>query len=105
MVTVMELADGTSVSVGKVVNADGPQGGHVVAMCGPGVTPLPVVPRRRSMWQIHVQEKPDGAPLPPSNTPLTVDVSGAYMRSEGIRRGNFVCGMSPVAENDPDYDA
>lgn len=101
----LALADGTTVSVGTVVNAAGPQGGHVVAMCGPDVTQLPVVPRKRCMWQFHVQGTKGGAPVPADNTPLTILPSGAYFRSEGVRAGNFVCGKSPRPEDDNDYDA
>merc|ERR1711865_856984 len=40
-------------------------------------------------------------PCPPDNTPLTVDPSGVYFRSEGTG-GRFVCGVSPQPHEDPD---
>jgi len=101
----LQLADGSAVEVGRVVNAAGAQAGHLVSLCGPAVAPLPVVPRKRSMWLFHAQEVPWGAPLPPENTPLTVDIGGVYFRSEGSRPGAFVCGASPPPEDDPDFDA
>lgn len=97
------LSDGTSVSANVVINAGGPQGGRIVRMCGPDVTPLPVEPRRRSMWQIHVASEEHI--VPPTNTPLTVDTSGAYLRSEGSKFGGFVCGRSPDADKDLESDA
>jgi len=98
------LTSGTAVSVNTVVNAGGPQGGHIVRMCGPDVTPLPVEPRRRSIFQIQVAPDQHSS-VPPTNTPLTVDISGAYLRSEGSKLGGFICGRSPDADKDTASDA
>jgi len=101
----LQLADGSSIEADKIVNAAGAWGGHLVSLCGAGVAPLPVVPRKRCMWLFHAQEAADGPPLPPENTPLTIDTGGVYFRSEGSSRGSFVCGVSPEAEEDHDFDA
>jgi len=101
----VSLADGSSISAGVVVNAAGAWGGHLVSMCGPGVTPLPVAPRKRCMWLFRAgaETASDGRPRPFDNTPLTVDPSGVYFRSEGVG-GRFVCGVSPRPEDDPDVE-
>ncbi|CAK9027851.1 FAD-dependent oxidoreductase domain-containing protein 1 [Durusdinium trenchii] len=101
----LTLGDGTRVSVATVVNAAGAFGGHVVQMCG-DVTPLPVVPRKRCMFLFHVGQEvtSDGTPRPPDNTPLTIDASGVYFRSEGSC-ARFLCGVSPKPEDDHDCDA
>lgn len=100
----LELGNGDLVSAGTVVNAAGPFGGRVVGMCGQGVLPLPVVPRRRCMWLVRTGAvlAGDGAtPAPPDCTPLTIDPSGVYFRSEGSA-GRFLCGVSPKPDADPD---
>ncbi|CAE8622079.1 unnamed protein product, partial [Polarella glacialis] len=98
----VHLADGSQVSVGAVVNAAGPFGGELLRLCGPEITPLPVVPRKRCVFVIHTgDEGGGGRPRPPDNTPLTIDPSGVYFRSEGSR-GRFLCGVSPKPEDDPD---
>ncbi|CAJ1411393.1 unnamed protein product [Effrenium voratum] len=101
----IQLADGTDVAVSTVVNAAGAFGGEVVAMCG-DVTPLPVAPRKRCIFMFHVGQEvtSDGVPRPPDNTPLTIDASGVWFRSEGSR-GRFLCGVSPKPEDDADCDA
>eukprot|EP00913_Durusdinium_trenchii_P026806 g25145.t1 len=94
----LTLGDGTRVSVATVVNAAGAFGGHVVQMCG-DVTPLPVVPRKRCMFLFHVGQEvtSDGTPRPPDNTPLTIDASGVYFRSEGSC-ARFLCLFCKMTE-------
>eukprot|EP00933_Yihiella_yeosuensis_P017378 TRINITY_DN1452_c0_g2_i3.p1 TRINITY_DN1452_c0_g2~~TRINITY_DN1452_c0_g2_i3.p1 ORF type:complete len:448 (+),score=76.86 TRINITY_DN1452_c0_g2_i3:49-1392(+) len=97
-------ADGSEYSVGTVVNTAGPWGAELVKMCGEGVTPLPVAPRKRCMFAIHTSAEvaSDGStPRPPDNTPLTINTNGVYVRSEGSS-GRFLCGVSPKPEDDPD---
>ncbi len=51
--------------------------------------PIPVEPRKRYVYVVHV---PDG---PTIDAPFLIDPSGAYFRREGFG-GNFVCGISPA---------
>ncbi|CAE7900103.1 foxred1 [Symbiodinium microadriaticum] len=105
-IAAVQLADGTDATAKTVVNAAGAWGGKVVAMCRE-VTPLPVVPRKRCIFLFHagVEVASDGLhPRPPENTPLTIDASGVYFRSEGSRN-RFLCGVSPKPEADLDCDA
>jgi len=90
---------GASISADIVINAAGAFSGRVVGMCGSGVTPLPVVPRKRCMFAVRTSAESS----PPENTPLTIDPCGVYHRSEGSK-GRFVCGVSPRPEDDPDND-
>lgn len=102
----LRLADGTNVSAGIVVNAAGAYGGKLVSLCGAEVTPLPVVPRKRCMFMFHAgaEVAADGiTPRPTDSTPLTIDPSGVYFRSEGSS-GRFLCGVSPKPEEDPDCE-
>lgn len=101
-ISAVRLGDGASIVAGNVVNAAGAFGGHIIDLCGPGVMPLPVKPRKRCMWLFKAGEEfaDDGVtPRPPDNTPLTVDPKGVYFRSEGTG-ARFVCGVAP--EEDPD---
>ncbi|CAL1169406.1 unnamed protein product [Cladocopium goreaui] len=101
----LHLGDGATVHAGTVVNAAGAFGGKMVQMCG-DVTPLPVVPRKRCMFMFHVGQEAssDGHfPRPTDDTPLTIDSSGAYFRSEGSR-GRFLCGVAPRPEDDHDCE-
>ncbi len=56
--------------------------------------PLPVEPRKRYVYCVHV---PDG---PGRTCPMTVDTSGVYFRPEGAG-GHFLCGQSPVKDDEP----
>jgi len=84
---------------GTVVNAAGAFGAGVVEMAGAAlgrpVAPLPVAPRKRSIFIMHV---PDGVP---EGAPLIVDPCGVYVRPEG-KGARFLCGVSPPADQDPD---
>lgn len=100
---------------GLVVNACGPWAGKFVqmlsdsALSGLGSTriaPLPVKARKRNIFLIHCSPgESNSYPVPPTNTPLTVDSSGAYFRSEGSSPGTFLCGISPTEDNDPDCNS
>jgi len=96
----IKLKDGSSIAASLVVNSAGPMSSNVMEMCGPGVAALPVKPRKRCMWLVKVgaEGSSEGWPNPPDDTPLTIDASGVYFRSESTG-GRFVCGVAP-----PDFD-
>ena len=93
------------------VNAAGAWAGKLVddialaTSCSEAITPLPVSPRKRCIFNIHcpglLQSK---FPVPPINTPLVIDPSGVYFRPEG-GHGKFIAGVSPLATNDPNCDS
>ncbi len=72
-VTAVTLDNGDRIEAGSVVNAAGPNAGKVAAMAG---IPLPVEPRKRSVF---VFEAKDSFP----DMPLLIDPSGIYVRPEG----------------------
>lgn len=96
----ISLGDGSEVTVGAVVNAAGAGGGRIVDLCGPGVQALPVRPRKRCIWLVRTDTQSGGPSVPPDNTPLTIDASGVYFRSDCA--GRFLCGVSPRPDADPD---
>jgi FAD-dependent oxidoreductase domain-containing protein 1 len=85
----VRLSDGSRLACGVAVNAAGPHAGRVAALAG---VDLPVAPRKR---QVFVFDCRAGLP----GCPLVIDPSGVYFRPEGAQ---FICGMSPPAERDPD---
>jgi FAD-dependent oxidoreductase domain-containing protein 1 len=88
----VRLADGSRIAAGVLVNAAGPSAGRVAALAG---RPLPVEPRKRT---IFVLDCPDA----PRDLPLVADPSGVWTRPEG--RG-FITGWSPTEEDeDPTAD-
>ncbi|GCL63754.1 NAD(P)/FAD-dependent oxidoreductase [Pseudaquabacterium pictum] len=84
------LASGEVLAADAFVNAAGPWAGAVGALAG---LPVPVHARRRTVFMMTCP-----TPLPP--TPLVVDSSGCWFRSEG--RG-FIGGWSP-GDGDADPD-
>ena len=84
------LASGALLQADAFVNAAGPRAGAIGALAG---LPVPVHARRRTVFMMTCP-----TPLPP--TPLVVDNSGCWFRSEG--RG-FIGGWSPT-DGDPDPD-
>lgn len=84
----LRLADGARLACGLVVNAAGPQAGHLAALAG---VSLPVEPRKRCVF---VFQSPAALP----DCPLVIDPSGVYFRPEGAR---FLAGASPPPERDP----
>jgi FAD-dependent oxidoreductase domain-containing protein 1 len=72
-VSAVTLGDGSRLEAGAIVNAAGPNAGAVAAMAG---VPLPVEPRKRTVF---VFEARDSFP----DMPLIVDPSGIYVRPEG----------------------
>jgi FAD-dependent oxidoreductase domain-containing protein 1 len=89
-VTQAVLANGTTVSADCFVNAAGPWARGVAAMAG---IALPVHARRRTVFAVS-------CPTTLGKTPLVIDTSGVWFRSEGA---GFICGTSPAAGMpDPD---
>lgn len=89
-ITGVELADGTRIGAGHVVNAAGPRAGLVATMAG--IT-MPVEPRKRYTFVFEAAR-----PLP-VDLPLTVDPSGVHVRSDGR---NYMAGCPP--HSDPAVD-
>ena len=91
------------------LKACGPWAGKFVDMleasARKNITALPVKARKRSVFLIHCSpDDSNPTAVPPTNTPLTVDSSGAWFRSEGKSPGTFLCGISPpdTVADDPD---
>lgn len=65
--------------------------------------PIPVKPRKRCLFFFNCSTKQQE--VVPDVAPLTVDSSMVYFRSDGgLGQGNFICGVSPPTDRDPDYD-
>jgi glycine/D-amino acid oxidase-like deaminating enzyme len=95
-VTGVELADGSRIACGAVVNATGTHGARLAATAG---VSIPVKSMKRYVFTFTC--KGDVA-----DCPLLIDTSGAYCRPEG-RRGSegqmFIAGASPPAELDREW--
>jgi FAD-dependent oxidoreductase domain-containing protein 1 len=91
-VTQVVLASGVVLNSGKVINASGAQAAKVSKMAG--INDLPVYSRKRFVFLFKCNEQLPGCPL-------VVDPTGAYFRPEGK---NFICGISPPEDNDPDCE-
>lgn len=85
-VTGVRLASGATVGAGVVVNAAGTRASRLARMAG---LDLPVEPRKRYSVLFAAAE-----PLP-RDLPLTIDPSGAFVRSDGA---HYLAGCTP----DPD---
>lgn len=84
------LDDGSSIEADLFINAAGPWAREVGAMCG---VQVPVYARRRTVFALS-------CPTPLPRTPLVIDPSGVWFRSEGA---GFIAGWSPGAgQSDPD---
>jgi FAD-dependent oxidoreductase domain-containing protein 1 len=92
----VRLDDGSTVAADRFVNAAGPWAGQVARLAG---VALPVHARRRTVFVLR-------CPTALPRTPLVVDPSGVWFRTEGAdpAGGNlFIAGWSPGA-GDPDPD-
>jgi len=78
----LELADGTTLGCGTVVDAAGPWAAEIAAMAN---VELPVEARRRCVFVFEPAE-------PPVDSPLVIDTSGAWFRPEG---GAFIGSIPP----------
>lgn len=90
-VDAVTLADGEVLSCESLLIAAGPGSGRVAAMAG---VDLPVEPRKRSVFRFR-------CPEPPQAMPLTVDITGVWVRPEG---DGFICGWSPPHSEDGPAD-
>jgi len=90
-VSSVTLAAGGAVGCGIVINAAGPQAGAVAALAG---LDLPVRPRKRFIYVVDCRSK-----VPCAN--LVIDPTGVFFRPDG---GNFLCGVSPPEDEDPDCE-
>jgi FAD-dependent oxidoreductase domain-containing protein 1 len=88
-VVAVELADGTRIGCGWVVNAAGTGAAALAQSAG---IDLPVRPRKRCVFHFT-----SPAQLP--GCPLVIDPTGLYFRPEGE---GFLCGIAPPEEADPD---
>lgn len=87
--TDVQLADGTQIGCGWVINAAGTGATALAASAGIG---LPVRPRKRCVFHFR-----SPAQLP--GCPLVIDPTGLYFRPEGQ---GFLCGIAPPDDDDPD---
>ena len=85
----VQLERGGRIAARLTVNAAGTRAREVAALAG---IELPVFPRKRQVFVFACRQ-----PLP--GCPLVIDPSGMYFRPES---GNFICGISPDADADPD---
>ena len=85
----VQLADGSHVDCGWVVNAAGIGAAALAASAG---IALPVQPRKRCVFHFR-----SPARLP--SCPLVIDPSGAYFRPEGQ---GYLCGIAPPESDDPE---
>lgn len=93
----VRLRSGGRIACGTLVNCAGASGADVAAMVG---IDIPVRAKRRFVFTFHCR-----AALP--DFPLLIDTSGAYVRPEGRPGAEgqlYLCGASPSAEADPDWD-
>jgi len=93
----VELADGSVISSGHVVNAAGPWARSVASMAG---VDLPVFGRRRTVYVIACRAQMDPFPL-------LIDPAGFWIRPEG---SGYIAGITPAEDPDdlpldPDYPA
>lgn len=84
------LDDGSVLEADVFINAAGPWAREVAALCD---VEVPVYARRRTVFMLS-------CPTPLPQTPLVIDPSGVWFRSEG---SGFIAGWSPGAgQSDPD---
>lgn len=86
--TSVRTANGERIAASHVVIAAGRHAGRIAATAG---IPLPIAPRKRTVFVIKT-------PLDTAGKPLVFDTTGAWIRPEGE---GFICGISPPPENDP----
>lgn len=96
-VTVNANGDKQILGTGNFVNAAGAWADPLARLCG--ITNLPVRPRKRDIFVFHSPDRQISTGK--YAAPLLIDPTGAYFRPEGTN-GNFICGISPQAEDDFD---
>lgn len=87
----VRLADGRVIRCGALVSAAGAWSGALARRAG---IDLPVEPRKRYVYVIDSRRATDALRA----GPLTVDISGVWMRPEGRF---FLCGISPEEADEP----
>jgi FAD-dependent oxidoreductase domain-containing protein 1 len=87
----VQLSDGRKLGCGSLVNAAGAWSGALAKLAG---ISLPVEPRKRYVFVIDSRR----ATEPMRAGPLTVDITGVWMRPEGR---TFLCGISPDEASEP----
>lgn len=87
-VNAVQLADGTAVRCGALVNAAGCAAAALARHAG---IALPVQPRKRCVFFFH-------SPAAWPGGPLLVDPDGAWCRPEGA---GFIAGIAPPEQDDP----
>lgn len=90
-VAAIHLTDGSRIACETLVNAAGTSAGRIAGLAG---RPLPVGPRKRSVFVLD-------APDAPKDMPLVADPSGAWARPEGA---GFLAGYSPPEADDGPAD-
>jgi glycine/D-amino acid oxidase-like deaminating enzyme len=83
----VRTAKGERIVAEHIVIAAGPASGRIAALAG---IPLPIEPRKRTVFVIR-------APLDGAGMPLVFDTTGMWIRPEGE---GFLCGISPPADAD-----
>jgi glycine/D-amino acid oxidase-like deaminating enzyme len=91
-VAAVRLADGERIACGAFVDAAGAAGAaRLAALMG---FAIPVHARKRCVFQFSARQRI-------ARCPLIIDLSGAYVRSEG---DSYLCGISPPESEDPDSE-
>ena len=90
-VTAVQLASGETLKCDVCVLAAGALSGRLAALAG---IDLPVVPKKRSVFNFQ-------APVSQDGFPMLFDTSGIWVRPEG---DGFIGGIQPAAHDDPDAD-
>lgn len=110
----LKMGTGESVEYEHIINCAGAWSGRVFDLICEGIPgdgakvlcKLPIVRKKRCIFSIDCPGKIESShPVPPTTTPLTIDPSGVYFRSEGTRPGHFICGVSPTDDPDIEDDA
>jgi glycine/D-amino acid oxidase-like deaminating enzyme len=87
----VELADGSRLACGTVVNAAGADGARIARSAG---VDIPVHNKKRMIFTFRAEDRI-------ANCPLLIDTNGCYVRPEGE---GFLCGSAPAPDQDPDAD-
>ncbi len=85
----VQLADGSTIGCGLVINAAGTGAAALARTAG---IELPVQARKRCVFHFRSPELAPGCPL-------VIDPSGLYFRPEGA---GFLCGIAPPESEDPE---
>jgi FAD-dependent oxidoreductase domain-containing protein 1 len=113
-ISVMQVGDNgaqlQSIKGENYINAAGAWSAGIIAAAAANTSnpnaifKLPVERRKRAVFCVKTAlndetEAAEGRIIP-TNSPLTVSPNGVYFRSESTVLGKYICGVSPLAEND-----